>query len=181
MNERRLYVYSLISALIPEMRFNRLKVRLLSWCGVRFVGGGGIRICSSAKFSGSGDIQIGARAYIGSEVLLRASPDSRLVIGSDCDIAARVLVWTGTHDVATDGLRAAGPGQSRDVVVGDGCWIGAGVILNAGVTVGVRSVVASGAVVTKDVPDGVLVAGVPATVRRVLRGHDPSCHRRNMV
>ena len=136
--------------------------------------GGGIRICSSAKFSGSGEIRIGARTYVGSEVLLRASPGSRLFIGSDCDIAARALIWTGTHDVATEWARAAGPGLSRDVVVGDGCWIGAGVIVNAGVSVGRLSVVASGAVVAKDVPDGVLVAGVPAAVKRVLRDNTSS-------
>ena len=168
MNERCLYVYRLISALIPEMGFNRLKVRLLSWCGVRFMGGGG-RICSSARFSGSGEIRIGARTYIGPETLLRASPGSRLVIGSECDIAARTLIWTGTHHIATDGPRAAGPGLSRDIIIGDGCWIGAGVIVNAGVSIGRLSVIASGSVVAKDVPDGVLVAGVPATVKRGLR------------
>ena len=128
-----------------------------------------MRICSSARFSGSGRIEIGDHTYIGSEVLLRASPGSCISIGSDCDIASRVLIWTGTHDVATEGPRAAGPGKSEDVRVADGCWLGAGVIVNAGVKIGPRSVVASGGVVVTDIESQVLVAGVPAVVKKCLR------------
>ena len=54
------------------------------------------------------------------------------------------------------------------VVIEDGVWIGAGAIILAGVTVGKKSVVAAGSVVTKDVPPGVVVAGNPAKILRIL-------------
>ena len=126
------------------------------------------RICSSACFSGSGNTVIGDRTYIGSQVLLRASPGSRILIGDDCDIATRVCIWTGTHEIAKKGPRIAGPGISKDVVISNGCWLGAGVIVNAGVMIGGKSVVASGAVVIDSIPEGVLAAGVPAKVKKCL-------------
>jgi len=54
------------------------------------------------------------------------------------------------------------------VTVGDNVWIGGQAVLNPGVTVGDDSVVASGAVVTEDVPDRVIVQGNPATVVKEL-------------
>jgi acetyltransferase-like isoleucine patch superfamily enzyme len=58
---------------------------------------------------------------------------------------------------------------ARGVRIEDECWIGARAVILDGVTVGQRSVVAAGAVVTQDVPPHSLVAGVPARVTRDLR------------
>lgn len=54
------------------------------------------------------------------------------------------------------------------VTIGDNCWIGANSTINPGVTIGDNVVVGSGAVVTKDVPDNCVVAGVPAKIIRRL-------------
>jgi maltose O-acetyltransferase len=56
------------------------------------------------------------------------------------------------------------------VRIDDDCWIGANVTILPGVTIGRGSTVASGAVVTKDVPEYCLVGGVPAKVIKKLRG-----------
>ncbi len=56
------------------------------------------------------------------------------------------------------------PDQGYDVHIGDGCWIASGVIVIGGVTIGKNCIAAAGAVVTKDVPDGCIVGGVPARI-----------------
>jgi len=59
----------------------------------------------------------------------------------------------------------------KRIVLKRNCWIGANSVILPGVTVGVNSVVAAGSVVTKDVPDDTVVAGVPARViKKVTEG-----------
>ena len=56
----------------------------------------------------------------------------------------------------------------KTIVIRRNAWIGAGAIILPGVTVGENAIVAAGAVVTKDVPDNVIVAGAPAkTIRNI--------------
>ena len=59
-------------------------------------------------------------------------------------------------------------GIAKEVRIGDDVWIGGNCTILPGVTIGNRVVVAAGAVVTKDIPDDSLVAGVPAKVIRKL-------------
>ncbi|MFE8729811.1 DapH/DapD/GlmU-related protein, partial [Aeromonas hydrophila] len=61
-----------------------------------------------------------------------------------------------------------GEGVALPISIGDGCWIGADVLIIGGVTIGKGVVVAAGSVVTRDIPDNVLVAGVPAVIKRRL-------------
>lgn len=59
--------------------------------------------------------------------------------------------------------------QTEPVVIRRKAWIGAGAIILPGVTVGANAIVAAGAVVTKDVPDNAIVAGVPAKILRTIK------------
>lgn len=87
-----------------------------------------------------------------------------LAIGDDVMIGPNVSLITSGHPVE--------PSRRRDFVVAKpiaierNVWIGAGATIIGGVTVGENSVVAAGAVVTKDVPPNTLVGGNPATVIR---------------
>ena len=56
------------------------------------------------------------------------------------------------------------PTEGYDIHIGDGCWIASGAIIIGGVTIGENSIVAAGAVVTKSVPSGSIVGGVPARI-----------------
>lgn len=92
----------------------------------------------------------------------------RVDIGQNCQIGPGVHIYTATHPLdATE--RIKGPEYGKPVTIGDNVWIGGQAVLNPGVTVGDNSVIASGAVVTKDVPDEVVVQGNPATVVKELK------------
>ena len=61
---------------------------------------------------------------------------------------------------------------AMEVKIGDRVWIGGRSVINPGVTIGNDCVIASGSVVTKDVPDGVIVGGNPAKVIRRITEED---------
>jgi len=90
-----------------------------------------------------------------------------IAFGDRCLLGPSVHVYTATHplDAAT---RAEGREYGKPVTVGDDVWVGGQAVLNPGVEVGDRSVVASGAVVTRDVPADVVVQGNPAEVVKEL-------------
>ncbi|WP_085993241.1 maltose acetyltransferase domain-containing protein [Oceanobacillus senegalensis] len=84
-------------------------------------------------------------------------------IGDNCIFAPGVHIYTATHPIdATE--RTTGLEFGRPVKIGQNVWIGGRAIINPGVTIGNNVVVASGAVVTKDVPDNVVVGGNPAKI-----------------
>jgi maltose O-acetyltransferase len=87
----------------------------------------------------------------------------RIDVGRDCLVGPGVHVYTATHPLDA-AARSEGLEYGEPVSVGDDVWIGGRAVLNPGVTVGDRSIVASGAVVTSDVPDDVVVGGNPARV-----------------
>jgi len=89
----------------------------------------------------------------------------RTEFGDECMLGPGVHVYTATH--STDPVeRTSGTEYAKPVTVGDRAWIGGRAVLNPGVTVGDDAVVASGAVVTDDVPEGVVVGGNPAEIIR---------------
>lgn len=91
----------------------------------------------------------------------------RVDVGRNCLVGPGVHIYTATHplDAAT---RIEGPEYGKPVSVGDDVWLGGRAVVNPGISIGNRSVVASGAVVTEDVPDDVVVQGNPAQVVRDL-------------
>ena len=85
-----------------------------------------------------------------------------ITIGNGCQIGHNVVIATLNHDKDPENRGTLHPSP---VVIGDNVWIGSGAVILPGVTIGYGAIVAAGAVVTKDVPPLVTVAGVPA--RRV--------------
>lgn len=110
-------------------------------------------------------ISIGERSHIGEYCDLWAGDASgRIVIGADCLLAPRVMITASDYGTARGIPPAEQPKAERDVVVGDGVWLGANVVVTAGVTIGAGAIVGAGAVVTRDLPENCIAGGVPAKV-----------------
>lgn len=85
-----------------------------------------------------------------------------LEIGSHIGISPGVQIYTQNHGIRRDELYYTQPYRLGKVVIEDDCWIGAGAIIIAGVTIRKGTIVAAGAVVTKDTEQYSIVGGVPA-------------------
>lgn len=109
------------------------------------------------------NVHIGARTFVNSN--LTALDVARITIGEDCQIGPNVQLLTPTHpvdpDPRRDKLEAALP-----IVLGDNVWLGGGVIVCPGVTIGDNTVVGAGSVVVRDLPANVVAVGNPARVVR---------------
>lgn len=106
-------------------------------------------------------ISIGPRTFVNFN--LTALDTATITIGSDCQIGPNVQLLTPTHPVdptmRRDKLEAAQP-----IVIGDNVWLGGGVIVCPGVTIGENSVIGAGSVVVRDIPANVVAVGNPARV-----------------
>jgi acetyltransferase-like isoleucine patch superfamily enzyme len=125
-----------------------------------FVGRNTILTCKD------GDIDLGARTDVGANCLIMAAAPVHL--GKDVLIGAySYLVGGGNYDLERTDVpinRSQPEGSARGIRVEDDVWIGAHVVVLDGVTIRGGSVVAAGAVVTRDVPPRSIVAGTPAKV-----------------
>lgn len=110
------------------------------------------------------NIRIGTRVFINHGCTL--NDIGGIDVEDDVMIGPNVSLISSGHPVHPDRRRAAI--TAAPIRICRNVWIGAGAMVLQGVTVGEGSVIAAGAVVTRDVPDASLVAGVPATVRRSL-------------
>ena len=88
----------------------------------------------------------------------------------------RVGIYTSNH--AVDAWeRANGACYARPVKIGNYVWVGAGVHINPGVTIGDNTIIGAGSVITKDIPANVIAAGVPCKVIREITEADKTGYR----
>jgi acetyltransferase-like isoleucine patch superfamily enzyme len=108
-----------------------------------------------------GDVVIGDDTRVG----IHNTIIGPVIIGSHVNLAQGITVTALNHNFDNSDKRIDEQGVSTSqVVIGDDVWIGANAVVLPGVTIGTHSIVAAGAVVTKDVPPHSLVAGVPAKI-----------------
>lgn len=113
-----------------------------------------------------GDVTIGDHTRVG----IHCTVIGPVCIGNHVNLAQGITVTALNHNFADSNRKIDEQGIStKSVVIGDDVWIGANAVILPGVTIGRHVVVAAGAVVTKDVPDYSLVAGVPAKEIKKLR------------
>jgi maltose O-acetyltransferase len=93
----------------------------------------------------------------------------RIDIGDNAFFAPGVHIYTAAHPLDAE-ERISGAEYGKPVKIGHNVWMGGRSVVNPGVTIGNNVIVASGAVITKDVPDNVVVAGVPARIVKYLGG-----------
>lgn len=109
------------------------------------------------------ELVIGDNTRIGRSSIINAA--GGVEIGRDVRIGPRLLISSTDHNFSERSkvIRAQGC-ELEKIVIGNNVWIGGNVSIMKGVNIGDNVVVAAGAVVTKDVPGNVLVAGVPARI-----------------
>jgi acetyltransferase-like isoleucine patch superfamily enzyme len=153
----------------------------LAWIGKNVIIEDGVRIFFPEK------VEIGDDVYIGHNTILKGYFDQRLIIGSgawigpQCFIYAAggitigqnvgigpgVTILTSAHkDPQDDGPILHQPIAFAPVILEDGCDIGARTTILKGVRIGKAAQIGAGAVVTRDIPDFAVAAGVPAKVIR---------------
>ncbi len=99
-------------------------------------------------------------------IVLNVAP---VTIGSRTMFGPNVQVYTATHPL-NHVERSSGKEYAKPIVIGDDVWVGGSAVICPGVTIGSRSVIGAGSVVTKDIPADVFAAGNPCRVIRSLAG-----------
>lgn len=124
----------------------------------------------------------GRNIYIGDHVSVNMNCTfvdcNKITIGNNVLIASNVQLYTATHPVEfaeryipdQDSQLEKFQTYALPIKIGNGCWLGGGVIVLPGVTIGDGSVIGAGSVVTKDIPENSLAVGNPCRVIRKING-----------
>ena len=116
-------------------------------------------------------VDYGSQIHIGPRTFanwgLVAADVARVDIGADVQIGPNVQLLTPTHPLEAQPRRDKWE-AAKPITIGDNIWLGGGVIVCPGVTIGADTVVGAGSVVVRDLPAGVLAVGNPARVVRSL-------------
>lgn len=107
-----------------------------------------------------------------------ATDDTHIYVGSNTQIGPNVSLVTAGHPVLPE-LRKQGYQYNMPVHIGENCWLGAGVIVLPGVTIGANTVIGAGSIVTKDIPANVVAVGDPCRVMRPVSEHDHEYYFKN--
>ena len=96
---------------------------------------------------------------------------AKITIGDNCFMASNVAIYTAGHPIHPDSRNSMYE-YGIPITIGDNVWIGGNTVICPGVTIGSNCVIGAGSVVTKDIPAGVLAAGVPCRVIREITDDD---------
>ena len=108
--------------------------------------------------------EVGKKVYLGEDLIVVSTISEsgcNIKIGDRVAIAPRVTLIVSSDANWSRLMTKIKPIRST-IILDDDCWLGAGVIIMPGITIGKSSIVGSGAVVTKDVQPNTVVAGIPA-------------------
>jgi len=153
--------YSAVHIYNQENLFYKIKIKIGKLLSKRFPLNSirifGVKLCG---------YKVGKQVYIGEDLLIVSIISEKscgLDIGNRVSIAPRVTLVLAS-DANWSNLMERIKSIRSHVKLEDDCWIGTGVIILPGITIGKCSIVGAGAVVTKDVPPYCIVAGIPAKV-----------------
>lgn len=175
--EPRKVLATTLSSALPQLSFNYVRTSILRRAGLRI--GERSRVMGALRITGHGDwrnlITIGDDTLITGP--LHIDLGAPVHIGNRVHLGHDVKLLTADHQIGPSDARC-GRLVALPIVIDDGVWIGSRVTLLPGVRVGRGAVVATGAVVTREVGADTLVGGVPArTIRRLSPGDAPSSVR----
>lgn len=120
--------------------------------------------------NGTNSITIGDNVIVPPGTILSCMPNdptNGILIENDVLIGPNVSIYSATHNYSDTSLAIKDQGyNSKKVTIKQGSWLGVNSVIMPGITIGKNSVIAAGAIVTNDVPDYSVVAGVPAKIIR---------------
>lgn len=124
--------------------------------------GKGSHFVAFSKFFKPQNISIGNNVFINQQCILVG--EEKITIKDNVSIGFRCMIITSNNETSINPLTGNRKHYDQPITIEKNVWIGAGAIVLSGVTIGEGSVVAAGAVVTKDVPPYTLVGEVPARI-----------------
>ena len=131
--------------------------------------GSGCNIHTRFRCDYGSNIRVGDNFFANYDcIFLDVAP---ITIGDNVMFGPRVSLYTALHP--TDPLvRNEGLEYGLPISIGDNVWFGGSVVVNPGVSIGSNSIIGSGSVVTKDIPDNVIAVGNPCRVLREITEED---------
>ena len=118
---------------------------------------------------GGKNVHLGKNVYFNFNATM--VDDTHIYIGDYTMLGPNVVIATAGHPILPE-LREKALQYNLPVHIGRNCWLGAGVIVLPGVTIGDNTVIGAGSVVTKDIPANVVAVGNPCKVLREINEHD---------
>lgn len=103
---------------------------------------------------------------------------AEVIIGDNVMFGPNVGIYTAGHPIHHE-MRNAGYEYGIKIEIGNSVWFGGNVVVNPGIKIGNNVVVGSGSVITKDIPDNVIVAGNPAKIIREITEEDKKYYFKN--
>lgn len=104
--------------------------------------------------------------------------DTHIYVGDYTMIGPNVVLATAGHPILPE-LREKGYQYNMSIKIGRNCWLGAGVVVLPGITIGDNVVVGAGSIVTKDIPSNVIAVGNPCKVLREVNEYDKEYYFKN--
>lgn len=126
---------------------------------------------------GGRNVHVGDNVYMNFGVTM--VDDETITIGEATMLGPHVVLATAAHPLQPE-LRSRAAQYNLPVTIGRNVWLGAGVIVLPGVSIGDNSVVGAGAVVTKDIPANSVAYGNPCRTVRQFNAHDMKYYRKDM-
>ena len=160
---RRKFVYLCVNRIYAgtNARYWEVKRKLLNNIGHEI--GENTKVVGPVRIYGK--LKTGKNVWLGMNFTLHGL--GQVQIGDCCDIAPDVTCLTGSHEIG-DHSRRAGTGITKNIRIGNGCWIGARSTIVGGAEIGDGCMVAASACVVNSIPADTLIGGVPGKVIKEL-------------
>ncbi len=169
----KIFPRSMVRRWLNRLRFKTSKIAMLKrYCclkrlGTKFLGKGYVIINSNIVFLSPEKLSLGERISINENSYIDAY--GGLEIGDNCLIGHGVSIVAGSHVYGREDIPINMQGiEARPIKIGNNVWIGAKVTICGGATVGNNVVIGANTLVCKNIPDNVVVGGVPAKIIKKL-------------
>lgn len=150
--------------ILRGVHFFSIKRALLNSCKGISIGKGSC-IVTPIHMPLVSELVVGTECWLNRDFTIEGN--GKVFIGNNCDLGPTVTMTTGSHKIG-DERRRAGEGFCGTINVENGCWLGNRCVILPDCTIGKSSVVAAGAIVTKNISENTLVGGCPAKIIRKL-------------